>query len=421
MLRNLLNTLLLAAGLLLGTLAPASAEAKNGFKAGNLFMGWGTGEFAVAEYDPAFRQTRVFAQNHVSAPRGLAFGPGGLLYVSSWNQDRVKILNPDGLQVGEIGAGSGLDGPEELAFGANGHLYVISGNSNEVFQFDRQGDFVRSFGAAAGLLNPAGLAIGSRGRIYVGGYDYRRIYVFEANGEYVREFSTWSQIGSLASAPNGNLLVSRAEDDDLFEMTTEGQIVRQFGDDIGLDFPRYIAVGPDSRIYVSSANSKELFVLSWDGEVEEIHEDILWIGSIAFAPQRFRVALKGALARPGGNVTRVRETDAVLTHAPGTPHAFLELSDDVADPFDLASTLGTDTVVLRGHEAQTGNGKSRLFQGIQLDNDGGTADLFSAAFDAKGKLDRRQRFTLRSAKGSLTGEVGGAILNIPFRTGKELR
>ncbi len=70
----------------------------------------------------------------LSLPTGIAFGPGGLLYVCSSGSDDVKRYNVntnayvDDFVSDNNGATFGLESPENLAFGPDGNLYVTALN-----------------------------------------------------------------------------------------------------------------------------------------------------------------------------------------------------------------------------------------------------------------------------------------------------
>ena len=68
------------------------------------------------------------------------------LYGSLYEGNYVFVVDPKtGTKVGEIGAGSPLDGTTGLAFGADGNLYVGSGNTGKVLRFDSDGDYIGVF------------------------------------------------------------------------------------------------------------------------------------------------------------------------------------------------------------------------------------------------------------------------------------
>ncbi len=68
----------------------------------------------------------IYAEN-LSSPDGLAFSPGGLLYVAEESAGRVRRIEADGSKTTIV---SGLDSPEGIAFDDVGNLYVVEDVQN---------------------------------------------------------------------------------------------------------------------------------------------------------------------------------------------------------------------------------------------------------------------------------------------------
>ena len=110
------------------------------------------------------------------SPDTLTYGPDGNLYVSSGNtRESSAVYRFDG-QTGNLidkfASGGDLFRPYGIAFGPDGLLYTSSFRSDEILRYDGQtGDFVDVFaesdGTAAGLNGPNGLLFGPDGKLYV--------------------------------------------------------------------------------------------------------------------------------------------------------------------------------------------------------------------------------------------------------------
>jgi hypothetical protein len=116
------------------------------------------------------RDGALFADEGLIAPRALAFGPDGNLFVAQGAEVRPEeegptdaILRFDGVTGARVGTqadgtfvpdddarSGGLDEPLDLAFGPDGHLYVASWRTSSVLRYDR------GTGAFLGVFVPAG-------------------------------------------------------------------------------------------------------------------------------------------------------------------------------------------------------------------------------------------------------------------------
>jgi DNA-binding beta-propeller fold protein YncE len=100
--------------------------------------------------------------------RGVAFGPDGNLYVTSFNSDQILRYNGTtgafmGVFASATGGCSGLSFPRDLTFGPNGNLFVSSFGSGDVFEYNGStGACVTDFIAngSGGLGGPTFLAFG---------------------------------------------------------------------------------------------------------------------------------------------------------------------------------------------------------------------------------------------------------------------
>ena len=145
---------------------------------------------------------------------GIVVGPDGLLYVSGHGSDSVERYDPvDNSHVDTFVASgaAGLDAPRGLAFGPGGDLYVVSGNTGSLLRFDG------SSGAPAGTLvdgelrTPRGLVVGGDGDIYVADAGEDTIERFDPTGLPLGTFARLApgaEPTGLAWDSDGNLLVT---------------------------------------------------------------------------------------------------------------------------------------------------------------------------------------------------------------------
>lgn len=123
---------------------------------------------SVIRYDVAAEALiGVFTvQDLLAAPRGLAFGPNGDLFISSGGlfDSRIFRINPD---TGELlqTYSSGLAVPGGLAFDASGILYATNSSSQNIVRIDVATGATTVFSSG---VRGQGLAFGPDGNLYFG-------------------------------------------------------------------------------------------------------------------------------------------------------------------------------------------------------------------------------------------------------------
>ena len=137
-------------------------------------------------HDATYAFVDVFAQFAADFdPTGVAFGPGGEVYVASYGQSRVAELDPDtGLEIATpLPSDSGLRGADNgMMVSASGQLFVPGYDSSTVARVDLStgaidADFVSA--GANGLLETRGI-VDEGPTILVGGEGSGAIYRFNA-------------------------------------------------------------------------------------------------------------------------------------------------------------------------------------------------------------------------------------------------
>ena len=149
-------------------------------------------------------------------PRGLAAGPGGLLYVTDTGNKRVVVYDQNGRYVRQWGdAGSGpsqLDEPVGITVDRRNVVYVADTRNARVQVFDAQGKNLRSWGVTTwveeGRLEPY-LDSDRSGHVYITNPITKALEKYSPSGELLAEADGNAQASLLeplgvAVSPRGN-------------------------------------------------------------------------------------------------------------------------------------------------------------------------------------------------------------------------
>ena len=143
----------------------------------------------VAAADP-----RVLASWSASGP-GIAIH-GDEVYVTEWDQCRVRVFNATGGFLREWGTEGSGDGqfirPFAIAAGPDGTVYVTDWVNNRVQAFNATGGFLAKWGGTGtenGQFNyPTGVAVDAAGNVYVADNGNHRVQKFNATGAFITQW-----------------------------------------------------------------------------------------------------------------------------------------------------------------------------------------------------------------------------------------
>ena len=128
----------------------------------------------------------------LNRPSGLAFAPDGTLLVTDSLNHRIQRFTGDGNPLaawGEYGNGPGqFDMPWGLAVDGDGHVYVSDWRNNRVQKFDPYGSHITTFdgkNGGDGFSRPTGLTVDAQGRIYVCDWWNDRVQVLDETGRVI--------------------------------------------------------------------------------------------------------------------------------------------------------------------------------------------------------------------------------------------
>ena len=154
----------------------------------------GRNSFNVVRYDGATGQplgTYVTSgSGGMSWPEGITFDPTGTyLDVASTGSNKILKYNAlTGAYVG-VGASTGLAAPKGVKFGPDGLLYVASADNNRILRFNASGTYIDDYvpAGSGGMTYLSRLVFGPDGDVYVSvggtGADPSKIYRFGTESE----------------------------------------------------------------------------------------------------------------------------------------------------------------------------------------------------------------------------------------------
>lgn len=222
--------------------------------------------------NPTFAYSGGFPLN---GAQGLAFGPGGSLYVSSQNLDSIVKFDAMTGTFQQLIVGSGAGGlsqPHGLTI-HNNQIFVSSFGTNGVKRYDAiTGAFIGDFvaGGSGGLDGPTGLIFGPDGNLYVSSSNSDQVLKYNGGtGAFMGVFASPSRESNggldrpidLKFGPDGNLYVASSGNDSVLRYNgTNGSFVDTFvpsGGVADLQNPWGLAF-KDDTLYVASRDTHSI-------------------------------------------------------------------------------------------------------------------------------------------------------------------
>ena len=216
-------------------------------------------------------------------PWGIAIGNDGNVYVAdTWNH-RIQKFSPEGefIQMwgffGQAESPNAFWGPRDVTVDTNGNVLVTDTGNKRIVIFDADGNFISEFGGAGfspgEFDEPVGLVADSEGNLYVNDTWNQRIQAFNltspGNYDYTTSWDVYGWFGQsldnkpyIDAKPGCNIYATDPEGYRVLEFTSEGEIVRYWGDygqsNDSLGLAGAVAVDESCGVWVSDAGNSRI-------------------------------------------------------------------------------------------------------------------------------------------------------------------
>ena len=219
-------------------------------------------------FDKQRKYIRSFGQQgsrngQLYSPIGIAVDHDNRLYIGSYGNNRVEVVESDGTFVRQIGAGH-LSAPYGVTV-HNKHVFVADYGNHRISVFTLDGQLIRTIGSQGSgpgqFIGPYAVAFApdEDGDMYVADYENSRIQVFNANGVYQREFGNGhaSNPWDIICTTDHHVLVAYYSNGCVVIFNTMGQLIHSF--QVGSN-PSGLAIDHNGDLLVTLYGTRQVAV-----------------------------------------------------------------------------------------------------------------------------------------------------------------
>lgn len=218
-----------------------------------------TGNDRILVFDLEGRFVKVFhTSKKIKRPFDIVCSPGGSVYISQINNDKIEIFNNSGAHCGSYPLDS-VEGelrPGRMAFDPNGNIIFGDRNSGNIFIINSHGRILGRYDYKDEESLLTGIGIGAKGEIVTLWAQGIPVRIFDEKGRISFSFGHHRQIDSGFSFPSslaidgdGRLWISDALRHKVKAFSTDGSYLFQINtQDLG--FPIDLEFDRDGRMYI---------------------------------------------------------------------------------------------------------------------------------------------------------------------------
>lgn len=163
-----------------------------------------------------------------AAPKGVAVGPDGRIYVADTGNQRVMILSSDGEIVGQLTSADPFQEPFDLVVNDAGDVFVLDPAAEQLTQFGADDSYIGTVPAEPDVIGRSrGIGIDRAGQLWIANTPGGRVVQIDSDGTTLQSIPIWpgedSQPVDVAVGRDGSIFVTDSGLSKLVRFDSEGR------------------------------------------------------------------------------------------------------------------------------------------------------------------------------------------------------